>query len=325
VHRVAVDAMGGDHAPGEVIAGAVAAAHRGIDVVLVGHESTIRPLLNGADLAIEHADDVIHMGANAARALREQPQSSIAVASRLVASGGADALVSAGSTGAALAAAAILIGRVPGVLRPSIASVFPTPGTPTIVLDSGANPDCKPEHLHQFATMGSLLSREIFGVAEPRVGLLNIGEEEGKGRDLDKAAFELIAADSALRFIGNVEGRDVGRDACDVIVTDGFTGNVFLKTTEGAVRLALSLVAEGFATHSAEAQSSLGAVLGHLAATLDPDAYGGALLVGTAATVVIAHGSSSSRAITNAITMAADGAAHRIPELLAEQLVPHTA
>ncbi len=322
MHRVAVDAMGGDHAPGEVVAGAVAAAHRGIDVVLVGDESTITPLLNRADLPVEHADDVIHMGANPARALREQPGSSIAVASRLVASGGADSLVSAGSTGAALAAAAILIGRVPGVSRPSIASVLPTPGTPTVLLDSGANPDCKPEHLHQFATMGSILSHELFGVGEPRVGLLNIGEEEGKGRDLEKAAFDLIEADESLRFVGNVEGRDVGRDACDVIVTDGFTGNVFLKTTEGAVRLALSMVAEGFGSHSAEAQSALGQVLGHLAATLDPDASGGALLVGTKATVVIAHGSSSSRAITNAISMAASGAAHRIPELLATRLGP---
>lgn len=323
MHRVAVDAMGGDHAPGEIVAGAVAAAHRGIDVVLVGDEPTIQSLLNGADLPIEHADDVIHMGANPARALREQPNSSIAVASRLVAAGGADSLVSAGSTGAALAAAAIIIGRVPGVLRPSIASVFPTPGTPTIVLDSGANPDCRPEHLHQFATMGSILSRRLFGVDEPRVGLLNIGEEEGKGRDLEKAAFALLAQDESLRFIGNVEGRDVGHDSCDVIVTDGFTGNVFLKTTEGAVKLALTLVAEGFHAHSPEAQSALGAVLAHLAKTVEPDAAGGALLVGTKATVVIAHGSSSSRAITNAIGMAADGASHHIPDLLAQRLGKH--
>lgn len=312
--------MGGDHAPGEIVAGAVAAAHRGIDVVLVGDERTIAPLLQGVALPVEHAADVIHMGASPARALREQPESSIAVASRLVASGAADSLVSAGSTGAALAASAILIGRVPGVLRPSIASIFPTPGTPTVVLDSGANPDCKPDHLHQFAVMGSLLSQQLFGVDEPRVGLLNIGEEEGKGRDLEKAAFDLVSADASLRFIGNVEGRDIEWDACDVIVTDGFTGNVFLKTTEGAVRLALSMVAERFSSKSDDARTALTEVLGEVNKTLEPESAGGAFLIGTKSTVVIAHGSSSSRAVTNAIGMAADGASHRIPELLAERL-----
>ena len=287
---------------------------------MVGDGNAIEPLLNGAVLPIEHADDVIHMGANPARALREQPDSSIAVASRLVKEGQADSLVSAGSTGAAMAAAAIIIGRVAGVLRPSIASVIPTLGTPTIVLDSGANPDCKPQHLHQFAIMGTILSHELFGVAEPRVGLLNIGEEEGKGRDIEKAAFDVIAADDTINFVGNVEGTDVARDPADVIVTDGFTGNVFLKTTEGAVRLALSMVRQQFTEQPAEAQEALGDVLEHLSMTLDADAAGGALLVGTNATVVIAHGSSSARAIENAIAMAADGAAHHLPELFAERL-----
>jgi glycerol-3-phosphate acyltransferase PlsX len=231
--RIALDAMGGDHAPAETVAGAVDAAARGVDVVLVGDGPRIEAELkrHGADLSIVHAPDIIGMGDDPARALRERPQASIAVSAKLVAAGDADGFVSAGSTGAAMAAAAIFIGRVKGASRPAIATIFPTPGTPTLVLDSGANPDVKASQLAEFAIMGSVAATALLWADPARVGLLSIGEERGKGRDIEREAYALIEA-GPVHFVGNVEGRDVATDKVDVIVTDGFTGNVFLKATE---------------------------------------------------------------------------------------------
>jgi phosphate acyltransferase len=313
--------MGGDKAPIETVAGAVIAAQNGVDVVLVGPKGQLQAELAAydVDLDIVDAPDSIGMGDDPAKALREKPNSSISVAARLVASGDAAGMVSAGSTGAAMAAAAIIIGRLKGVSRPSIASIFPTPGSPTLVLDSGANPEVNETHLYQFAVMGSVAAEALLGATNPRVGLLSIGEEKGKGRAIEKAAYELLAS-SELNFVGNVEGRDVENDKADVFVTDGFTGNIFLKTTEGAVRLISAYVTQELSKLSAEAQSEALPALQRVADRLDYETYGGGHLLGVKGVVVIAHGSSSRKAISNALSMASEGAEKNIPDRISHQL-----
>lgn len=313
--------MGGDHAPAETVAGAVDAARRGVDVVLVGQEPAIRSELDRleADLPVVHSPDVIGMGDEPARALREKPNSSIAVCARMVASGDASGLVGAGSTGAAMAAASILIGRIPGVSRPAIATIFPTPETPTIVLDSGANPEVTAAHLLQFAIMGVVASEVLLGVERPRVGLLSIGEEKGKGRDLERAAYDLLDQ-SDLNFIGNVEGRDVAADRADVVVTDGFTGNVFLKTTEGAAKLVGQYFQEAVSKLPPDVRAQALPALVEVRHRLDPETHGGAQLLGVKGVAVIAHGSSSRVAIANALSVAADGAERGLPARIADRL-----
>jgi phosphate acyltransferase len=310
--RIALDAMGGDHAPHQTVMGALDAAGRGVDTVLVGDQDVLEAALEraGGTLPIVHAPEVIEMAEDPATAIRSKKGASVMVAARLVASGDADGMVSAGSTGAALAAAAFGIGRAPGVGRPAIATVFPL-GSPTVILDVGANIDVKPEHLAQFAVMGSVVAQVYLGIDEPTVGLLNIGEEEAKGRDLEKEAFSLIRA-LPLQFVGNVEGRDLGRGVADVIVTDGFTGNVLLKTAEGTgltvARFVLEALASAEDAAIQEAASLVMPYLLQLRERFDPEAYGGAHLVGTKGTVVIAHGSSSRIAIANALGLASEGA-----------------
>jgi glycerol-3-phosphate acyltransferase PlsX len=311
--RIALDAMGGDFAPQQTVLGAIDASARGVDVVLVGDEGLLRTELEkaGLDLPIVHAPDVIDMSDDPAAAIREKKGASVSVAARLVSEGKADGMVSAGSTGAAMAAAAIVIGRIPGVSRPAIATIFPL-GTPTVVLDAGANIDVKASHLAQFAVMGSVVAEVYLGVVEPTVGLLNIGEEEGKGRDLEREAHQVLSALATIRFVGNVEGRDLGRGKADVIVTDGFTGNVLLKTAEGSVRAVARVILEAISSDTdPEVQTAAQVILPRLMALrsrFDPEAYGGAHLVGVKGTVVIAHGSSSRVAIANALAMAAEGA-----------------
>jgi glycerol-3-phosphate acyltransferase PlsX len=311
--RIALDAMGGDFAPQQTVLGAIDASGRGVDVVLVGDEGPLRAELekSGFDLPIVHAPDVIDMTDDPAVAIREKKGASVSVAARLVSEGKADGMVSAGSTGAAMAAAAIVIGRIPGVSRPAIATIFPL-GTPTVVLDAGANIDVKASHLAQFAVMGSVVAEVYLGVAEPTVGLLNIGEEEGKGRELEREAHKVLSGQVAVRFVGNVEGRDLGRGKADVIVTDGFTGNVLLKTAEGSVRAVARVILEAISEDTdPEVQTAAQVILPRLMALrqrFDPEAYGGAHLVGVKGTVVIAHGSSSRVAIANALAMAAEGA-----------------
>jgi len=309
--RIALDALGGDHAPAETVAGAVEAARRGVDVVLVGPRRALEAELaeHGADLPVVDAVDVVGMGDDPGRALRDKPDASISVAARLVAEGSAQGLVSAGSTGAAMAAAAIIVGRIPGVARPAIAIVFPTPATPTLVLDAGANTDVRPEQLAQFGLMGAIAVEALFDVESPRVGLLSIGEERGKGRELEKAAWDLLEA-GPTNFVGNLEGRDIASDKADVIVTDGFTGNIFLKTTEGAARLMSRYLLEALADIPAEAQEAVLPAIASVERRLDPETYGGAQLLGVKAVVVVAHGSSSRVAVANALTMARDGADH---------------
>ncbi len=313
--------MGGDHAPAETVAGAVDAARRGVDVVLVGQEPVVRSELDRleADLPMVHSPDVIGMGDDPAKALREKPNSSIAVCARMVASGEAAGMVGAGSTGAAMAAASILIGRISGVSRPAIATIFPTPGTPTLVLDSGANPEVTAAQLHQFAVMGAVAAEILLGVTRPRVGLLSIGEEKGKGRDLERAAYDLLDQ-SDLHFIGNVEGRDVATDRADVVVTDGFTGNVFLKTTEGAAKMVGQYLQEAVAKLPPDVRAQVLPALAEVRHRLDPETHGGAQLLGVKGVTVIAHGASSRVAIANALSMAAEGAERGLPDRIAERL-----
>jgi len=319
--RIALDAMGGDNAPTETVAGAVEAAERGVEVVLVGHHAVLEAELakHHIRLPIVDAPEVIEMGEDPARALREKPGASISVAAKLVAEHSAEGMVSAGSTGAAMAASAIIIGRVKGVTRPSIASIFPTPGSPTIVLDSGANPDVKPDQLVQFAIMGAVASEVLLGTKDPRVGLLSIGEEKGKGRDLERAAYDLLEQ-APIRFVGNVEGRDVAADKADVIVTDGFTGNIFLKTMEGAAQVMVRYAMEAISGLDAEIQESVMPALAEVRRRLDYETYGGAQLLGVKGVVVIAHGTSSRVAMANALVMAAEGAKHDLPGQLASRL-----
>lgn len=305
---IAVDAMGGDNAPHEIVEGALLAQTNGVDVVLVGDEVLLKPLLDGRndDIMIHHAGEVVNMHDDPSHAIRAKKDASIVVTSRMVANGEADAMVSAGSTGAAMACAAFVIGRLEGVVRPAIASFFPTG---QVVMDMGANLEVKPENLLQFAVMGSALSQVYQRIATPKVGLLNIGEEPTKGRDLEKAAHAVLAASDAINFVGNVEGRDIATARADVIVTDGFTGNVLLKTSEGAAKIIQNIIFEILARPEyQEVIVGLMPAFAELRERLSPESVGGAHLVGTKGVVVIAHGSSSRVAVANAIAMAAEGA-----------------
>jgi len=314
--RVAVDALGGDRAPDEVVAGALEAAAGGAEVVLVGPRE-----LERHGLPLVEASERIDMAEKPAEAARGKPGSSLVAAVRAVADGDADAVVSAGNTGAVLAAGLLHLRRLPGVQRPAIAVPIPARDGPSVLLDAGANADARPEHLLQFAHMGTVFSREILGVAEPTVRLLSIGEEDEKGNALTLEANALLR-ESTLDFAGNAESRDLLRGAADVVVTDGFTGNVALKLLEGTIRELLDV----FRTEIAStASGKLGGLLIRPAARrlrtrLDPDTYGGAYLLGLRGLVVIAHGNSGRRAIANAIRLAARGAENRVVDRLAERL-----
>ena len=316
---VAVDAMGGDRAPEEIVAGAIQAAEAGHAVLLVGDPDRMG---DTGGLPVLPASEVIEMHDDPARSVRTRKDSSLIRAAEAVRDGKASAMVSAGNTGATMASALFRMGRIKGVARPAIATVIPVPGgQPTILLDAGANAECSAAWLVQFAQMGSVLSRLRFGVDKPRVGLLSIGEEPGKGNPLAKEAHALLAGGEAgpsVDFIGNVEGRDVMSDAADVVVTDGFTGNVVLKTLEGSMKFAFAAVLKALGAPSVPKGAS-DAVLGELlplAAELDPDTYGGAVLLGVDGVCIISHGSSSARAIVNAV-----GVAHQaVSEGLVEQL-----
>lgn len=319
--RIALDAMGGDHAPEETVAGAVDAAGKGVDVILVGGEEALTAELakHQSNLPVVDAPDVIGMGDDPARALREKPDASITVCAKLVASGKADGFVSAGSTGAAMAAAAIIIGRIAGVTRPAIATIFPTPVSPTLVLDSGANPEVKADQLAQFAVMGAVAAQALLGADPARVGLLSIGEEKGKGRDLERAAYDLIEQ-GPVHFVGNIEGRDVATDKVDVIVTDGFTGNVFLKATEGTAALINGYLLEAMSELPEGIRRQALPALARVKEKMDWESYGGAQLLGVRGAALIAHGSSSRRAVSNALVMAHQSADKDLPGRVAAAL-----
>ena len=315
--RVAVDALGGDHAPGEVILGALEAAADGIDVVLYGP-----PGLDTEGLPLVETTGRIEMAEKPAEAVRAKPDSSLVAAVRAVADDEADAVVSAGNTGAMLAAGLMHLRRLPGVMRPAIAVPLPTRRGPSVLLDAGANADNRPDHLHQFAHMGTVFSRELLGVRHPEVRLLSIGEEDEKGNQLTLDAHRLLREDEQLDFGGNIEARELLRGTSDVVVTDGFTGNVALKLMEGTI---LELLDALRSEITATATGRLGGLLIRPAARrlrtrLDPDTYGGAYLLGLRGLAVIAHGNSSQTAIANAIRLAARGAEHRVVERLSERL-----
>jgi phosphate acyltransferase len=328
---VAVDAMGGDNAPGEIVAGAVAAAREhGVHVVLAGRPGQLRPLLADqhatGEIRIVAAEDSPGMDAGSLASWR-RPRSSIAVPCQMVRRGQASAVVSAGSTGAIVTTARLRLRLLPGVLRPALAVVLPSRPTPTILLDAGAISDPRPEMIVQFAQLGVAYAQVAHGVTEPRVGLLTIGSEPNKGNKLARRAHELLSEDPPhggmpLGFIGNIEGGDLLTGKVDVAVTDGFAGNVALKTLEGAVRFAVDQLRQ-IATASTAAR--VGAMLQRrklrqFAELVDSETYGGAVLLGLSGTVVIAHGASRARGVSSACLLAADLERRQITEKIRERL-----
>jgi glycerol-3-phosphate acyltransferase PlsX len=305
---IAVDAMGGDKAPEAIVEGARSAADSGIPVVLVGRPDAVEPLRG--DLELVAASEVIAMDADPASSVRNMKDSSLVRVAELVRDGKASAMVSAGNTGATMASALLRMGRIKGVARPAIATPIPVFGsTPTVLLDAGANAECQPAWLVQFAQMGTVYARERYGVDEPRVGLLSIGEEASKGTPLVKETHALLSGSGALakaggNFVGNVEGRDLMTADIDVVVTDGFTGNVALKTLEGGMKALVGAVVG--ALNATEVAEQAFAGLLPLYATVDPDTYGGAMLLGVKGVCIISHGSSSPTAVVNAVNVARD-------------------
>jgi glycerol-3-phosphate acyltransferase PlsX len=298
---VAVDAMGGDRAPGEIVAGARQAADElGVPVVLVGTPELIGDALG---LDVIAASEVIAMDDDPATGVRRKKDSSLVRAAEAVRDGKASAMVSAGNTGATMASALLRMGRLSGVQRPAIATPIPVPGsTPTVLLDAGANAECTPQYLVQFAQMGSVFAATRYGIDKPRVGLLSIGEEDTKGTPLVKETHALLRdGGAAVNFIGNVEGRDIMSTDVDVVVTDGFTGNVVLKTLEGGLKALVGAVAAAVGG----VEGAIDALL-PLAAEFDPDNTGGAMLLGVEGVCIISHGSSSATAVVNAVRVARD-------------------
>lgn len=310
---IAVDAMGGDNAPGAIVAGARRAVDElGIPVVLVGRSADLG---DTGGLEVIEASEVIAMDADPGSSVRKMKDSSLVRAAEAVRDGRASAMVSAGNTGATMASALLRMGRIKGVQRPAIATPIPVPGadTPTVLLDAGANSECNADWLVQFAQMGAVFAKQRFGIASPRVGLLSIGEESTKGNPLVKETHKLLAegtwiGETGAQFIGNVEGRDIMTDDVDVVVTDGFTGNVALKTLEGSLKSIINSLLAAFDS-SDEARAAAAALwpsLMPLYDSLDPENTGGAMLLGVDGVCIISHGSSSDRAMVNAVRVAAD-------------------
>lgn len=309
--------MGGDRGPDDIVAGALEAARDGIEVILVGTAG-----LDTGGLELVETTEVIEMHEKPTEAVRAKPGSSLVAAHIAVAEGRADAVVSAGNTGAMLAAGLLHLRRLPGVMRPAIAVMIPTQKGPTVLIDAGANADARPEHLLQFAYMGVIFAEEMLDVSRPDVRLLSIGEEPEKGNQLTLEAHALLAAAGDLDFAGNAESRDLLAGAADVVVADGFTGNVALKLLEGTITTVLDALRSEI---SATPSGKLGGLLirpaaRRLRARLDPDTYGGAYLLGLRGLSVIAHGNSSRTAIANAIRLAARGVDHDLVGRLAARL-----
>jgi len=325
---IAVDAMGGDRAPGEIVAGAIRAAEElGVPVLLVGRREELG---DTGGLEVLEASEVIAMDADPASSVRTMKDSSLVRAAEAVRDGRASAMVSAGNTGATMASALLRMGRIKGVQRPAIATPIPVPGgTPTVLLDAGANAECSADWLVQFAQMGAVFARTRYGIESPKVALLSIGEESTKGNPLVKETHKLLAegswiGDTGARFIGNVEGRDLMTDEADVVVTDGFTGNVALKTLEGALKTIVANLLGAFeSTEETRAASSvLWPALLPLYGQLDPENTGGAMLLGVDGVCIISHGSSSSVAMVNAIAVARDMVAGEVVEHLRAAVRP---
>ena len=321
--RIAIDAMGGDHAPGEIVAGAIRAqAELDVEVLLVGEpqaiESSLKQHSDSSKIEIVPAEDVVAMDEEPLVSLKRKPKASINVAMDLVKQKRADAVVSAGHSGAAMAAALLRLGRLKGIDRPAIGAVFPTmvAGKPVIVLDVGANVDCRPKYLEQFAVMGSVYSQYVLGISEPKVGLLNIGEEECKGNDLAIRTHQLLQENPRVTFIGNAEGRDVLSGNFDVIVCDGFVGNVLLKFAEAVGEIVLQILKE-------ELPQGLSGQLGtallkpnlkRIKQRIDHAEHGGGLLLGVDGVCIISHGSSQAPSIFNAVRLAKEAIDNQVLE-----------
>ena len=323
--RVVLDAMGGDNAPAAIVEGGLQAlaADPGLELVLVGREEVVRPLLKGATdrVTVVHADDVVEMDEHPAAAVRSKKKSSINVGCQLVAAGNAEAFVSAGNSGAVLAAATLVVKRLPGVSRPAIGTPVPTKAGVTLLLDAGANTEVKPEYLVEWALLGDAYARRVLGLERPRVGLLSNGEEEGKGDELVVAAYPRLR-ELPINFVGNIEGKAMVQGAADVVVTDGFTGNVVLKTIEGVAEFILSGIRDA-------AMSSLTGKLGGL--LLRPNLkplrekadwrkHGGAPLLGVNGVVIIAHGRSDAEAAKNAVLRGAEAARNGLVRSMADAM-----
>lgn len=324
---IVIDGMGGDYAPAEIVKGAILAAQKSpeTELILVGQREVLRSHLSShpslPNISIEKASEVIEMGEEVVRAIKAKTDSSIVVGAKMVGEGRADGFVSAGNTGAAMAAASLFIGRIKGISRPAIAIIVPTPRRPVLLLDGGANADCKPKNMLQFAQMAQAYMNRVLKVDDPQIGLLSIGEEENKGNELVQASHKLLSQ-SALNFIGNVEGRDIPAGKVDVVITDGFTGNVVLKVLEG-------LTGVLFTELSSVARRTLRGKLGgwfllpslkEIKRELDQEEYGGAQLLGIDGTCIICHGSSSCKAIKNAILLATQTVKEEIPQQIKKTL-----
>ena len=348
--RIAIDAMGGDHAPYEIIAGAVWGAQEyGVGLELVGNQDTIEQILDqiqhegflsecgkagrkrrvrvdvkSLDIKITHASEVIEMGEAPGQAIRKKKKSSIVLAVNAVATGSSDALVAAGSTGAAMASSLFGLGRIHGIDRPAIATTLPTMKKPIVLIDAGANSNSTPEMLRQFAIMGQTFSKSVLGVENPRVGILNIGEEAGKGNELAKLTYALLEEEQdKFNFVGNIEGKEIFLNLCDVVVCDGFVGNVALKVTEGTASMLLRMIKQQFKS------DWVGMIIGLLAkpfmrriyTRINYEEFGGALLLGVKGITVISHGRSKAYAIKNAVRVAKEAVVSDVNRQIAESVV----
>lgn len=325
--RIAIDAMGGDNAPEEIVKGAVLAATEdaSLELTLVGDQSKIEPHLGEirpANIRIIHTEEYITADDEPVRAIRRKKQSSLVLTAQEVKEGRADACISAGNTGALMTAGLMIVGRIKGIERPALSPTLPTvDGKGFVLLDVGANIDAKANHLLQYGVMGSIYAEKVRGIENPRVGLLNVGTEEGKGNDLTKKAFELLS-DAPINFVGNVEGRDFLSGDYDVVVTDGFSGNIALKTTEGAAMMFFSIIKKAFLKNMKTklAAGMMKPELKELKASTEYAEYGGAALFGLAAPVVKAHGSSNARAIQVAIQQTKQMAEKNVTEIIKDTI-----
>jgi glycerol-3-phosphate acyltransferase PlsX len=328
--RIAIDAMGGDHAPGEIVAGALRAKEElGVDILLVGDpqqiEAALPPKTNLGQMEIFPAEEAIAMDEEPLNAVRRKRKASINVAMDLVKQQKADAVFSAGHSGAAMASALLRLGRLPGIDRPAIGTVFPTivAGKPVLVLDVGANVDCRPKFLEQFAVMGSAYSEYVLGTSEPKVGLLNIGEEDSKGNDAAVRAHQMLRENSQINFIGNAEGRDILSGRFDVIVCDGFVGNVLLKFAEAVGEVILQILREELpqGLHGQIGSALLKPNLKRVKQRMDHAEHGGALLLGVAGVCFIGHGSSQAPSVFNAIRMAKEAVDNQVIQRIQSQYI----
>ncbi|UNK16751.1 phosphate acyltransferase PlsX [Paenibacillus sp. N3/727] len=324
--RVAIDAMGGDNAPQSTVEGAVAAAQewKDTEIILVGDQGRMEPFLKErpSNLILRHASEIIEAEDEPVKAVRRKKDASMVVAGRMIREGEAEAMISAGNTGALMTTGLLVVGRMQGIERPALAPMIPTlDGKGVLALDLGANMDSKPEHLQQYALMGSLYREKVHGVSKPRVGLLNVGTEPGKGNELTKHAYPLLEQ-LPIHFVGNVEARDVMNGVCDVLVCDGFAGNILLKSIEGTAGALFSLLKEQF---SQSLKTKLAAAmmmpqLKNLKSVMDYKEHGGAPLLGLSGLVVKSHGSADGNAIKNAVRQARVAMQNRLVESISNEI-----